>query len=69
MALAPNTAGETYAEHATPLLPAVRRAGLGWLGHIVAIIEPSPDPAARRAGEGAGPVEFLVFAVHRSRHE
>ncbi|WP_328469117.1 hypothetical protein OHA21_00950 [Actinoplanes sp. NBC_00393] len=62
------TGSETYAEHTTPMLPAARLAGLGWSQHIVAITDQPDTPVAHRDADGALHMDFLVFAVHRSRH-
>lgn len=79
VAVAAIPVGETYEQHAEPLIPAARHAGLGWLQHIVAITAPSPEQHVTWRAGAAETVEprpdarvtvrldLLVFAVQR-RH-
>jgi hypothetical protein len=67
-----------YVEHAGRLIPAARRAGLGYLQHIVAVTAPIPgarrpqlavpaDPATLRAATHLRfHLDLLVFVLHRT---
>jgi hypothetical protein len=80
VALAGLPAGDTYAEHSGPLIPAARHAGLGWLQHIIAITAPivgqritwraaPADPATLRAATHVQiHIDLLVFVPRTGRH-
>lgn len=51
--LRPVPTGRPYDEHTSAIIPAARRAGLGYLQHIVAVTNPMTDaPATRPAQDG-----------------
>jgi hypothetical protein len=80
VALASVPAGETYEQHAMPLIPAARHAGLGWLEHIVAITARTTgdhvtwrfDRANATEPRGgfrvAAYLDLLVFAIQSAHH-
>lgn len=67
-----------YVEHAGRLISAARRAGLGYLQHIVAVTAPIPGAPAPRLAVPADPatlraathlrfhLDLLVFVLHRT---
>jgi hypothetical protein len=79
VAIVPPPAGQPYAAHAQQVIPAARRAGLGYVEHIIAVTAPIPGerftnlatPASRpvlraaRAslGHGRFHLDLLVFVL------
>jgi len=73
VALTPAAAGPDYTEHARLLLPAARRADLGWLQHIVAVTGANPPTATTSVTTRPGPtvsaaatatdIDLLVFVI------
>jgi hypothetical protein len=80
VAITPATSGPDYAQYVRLLVPAARRAGLGWLEHIIAITAPivgdhigvpaaPADPATIRTPRDLQiHIDLYVFVIRVGRH-
>ncbi|MEV0610954.1 hypothetical protein AB0I61_31830 [Polymorphospora rubra] len=71
VAVTPGDAATDYTTHVRLVVPAARRAGLGWLRHIVAVAPAAAtQPAVHAPCETTTPagVDLLVFVIGNSRH-